>query len=231
MVLWDIDHTLVNAGGASREAYAAAFRAVAGRPLERLADMTGRTDLHITRETFRIHGIEPSAQQIEDLTARLVSELEDRADMMAEQGTALPGAAEAIKALGQRPLIKQSVLTGNAKPIALLKLKVFGLPTEYLALDAGAYGDDHRDRHALVPIARERARGMCGDDFAGRRTVLIGDTVVDVEAALENGASIVAVATGGTAAADLSAAGAQIVLRDLRGASAFAETVEELSRG
>ena len=89
--MWDIDHTLVNSGGVGRDAYAAAFRAVAGQPLRRLADMTGRTDLHIARETFRLHGIEPTPERTEALLARLVGELEARVELMAERGVALPG--------------------------------------------------------------------------------------------------------------------------------------------
>ncbi|WP_436789635.1 haloacid dehalogenase-like hydrolase [Yinghuangia sp. YIM S10712] len=230
LVLWDIDHTLVNSGGVSRDAYAAAFRAVAGRPLRRLADMTGRTDLHIARETFRIHGVEPTPEQTDALLARLVSELNDRVELMAERGAALPGAGEAIKALSQRSSVVQSVLTGNVKANALLKLETFGLSTECLALDVGAYGDDHWDRRALVSVARERARAVYGDGFSGRRTVLIGDTVVDVEAALENGASIVAVATGGTTSKELAGAGAHVVVRDLRDVAALEANVEDLSR-
>jgi len=52
-------------------------------------------------------------------------------------------------------------------------------------------------------------------DFAGRSTVVIGDTPLDVEAALVSGAVSVAVATGQFSEADLRAAGADVVLPDL----------------
>ena len=45
--------------------------------------------------------------------------------------------------------------------------------------------------------------------------MLVGDTPLDVEAALATGARAVGVATGGPAAADLAAAGADVVLPDL----------------
>jgi len=45
--------------------------------------------------------------------------------------------------------------------------------------------------------------------------VLVGDTTLDVAAALETGARAVAVATGGTTAAALAESGAHAVLPDL----------------
>ena len=52
-------------------------------------------------------------------------------------------------------------------------------------------------------------------DSPGAATVLVGDTPLDVEAALATGARAVAVATGSYPAADLAAAGAHVVLPDL----------------
>jgi phosphoglycolate phosphatase-like HAD superfamily hydrolase len=52
-------------------------------------------------------------------------------------------------------------------------------------------------------------------DFGGRSTVLVGDTPLDVAAALETGARAVGVATGSFPATELVAAGAHIVLPDL----------------
>ena len=56
---------------------------------------------------------------------------------------------------------------------------------------------------------------MRGTGFAGPSTILIGDTQLDVEAALASGARAVGVATGGYSAAELSEAGAHAVLPDL----------------
>lgn len=43
LALWDIDHRLLSIGSLSAEIYAEVFEDVTGRPLEQLADMTGRT--------------------------------------------------------------------------------------------------------------------------------------------------------------------------------------------
>ena len=52
-------------------------------------------------------------------------------------------------------------------------------------------------------------------DFSGEATVLVGDTPLDVAAALAAGARAVGVATGQFAASELEAAGAGAVLADL----------------
>ncbi len=87
--------------------------------------------------------------------------------------------------------------------------------TEHLDLTIGAYGDVSEVRGDLVPVARLNAAARYGADFAGRATVLVGDTPMDVEAATVNGARCVAVATGSFTAEQLAAAGADVVLADL----------------
>jgi phosphoglycolate phosphatase len=57
--------------------------------------------------------------------------------------------------------------------------------------------------------------GTSPADFDGAATVLIGDTPLDIEAALAAGARAIGVATGSSQAADLLAAGAHAVLPDL----------------
>jgi phosphoglycolate phosphatase len=125
----------------------------------------------------------------------------------------MPGAAAAVAALAAAG-VRQSVLTGNVRPLAELKLGLAGLGQD-LDLDVGAYGDAHEVRAELVPVARQAARLAYGADFAGLSTVLIGDTTLDVAAALAAGARAVAVATGPCSAAELAAAGAHVVLPDL----------------
>src|SRR6185437_5307856 len=113
--------------------------------------------------------------------------------------------------------VHQSVLTGNIRPVAEVKLSAVGL-REPLDLCIGAYGDDHEVRTELVQVARRRAaavHGTSSGDFGGMSTILIGDTPLDIEAALAAGARAVGVATGPSQAADLLAAGAHAVLPDL----------------
>lgn len=55
MILWDIDHTLIENAGVSKEIYVAAFAAMTGTPPVHEAVTEGRTDRLIMREMFRHH--------------------------------------------------------------------------------------------------------------------------------------------------------------------------------
>jgi hypothetical protein len=136
-------------------------------------------------------------------------------------GTATDGGTAAGGGIGNgaRPSrrVHQSVVTGNIRLLAEVKLAALGLRNG-LDLCIGAYGDDHEDRTELVQVARRRAAAVHGRApaaFAGTSTVVIGDTPLDVTAALAAGARAVGVATGSHPAADLRAAGAHAVLPDL----------------
>jgi phosphoglycolate phosphatase len=227
LVLWDVDHTLLDAGGAGIQLIRRAFTEMFGRDFPRTPTLAGRTDRAIALEVLTLSGVpDPRAQlpAFQQLVAGLAPQL---GGLVRDSGRALPGAAAALTALAALadgrggadqdgpggPLV-QSVLTGNMQATALVKLAALDLD-RYLDLRVGAYGDAHEIRADLVPLARARAAAVYGRDFAGRATVLIGDTPLDVEAARLTGARSVGVATGGFTAAELSAAGADAVLPDL----------------
>jgi phosphoglycolate phosphatase-like HAD superfamily hydrolase len=116
----------------------------------------------------------------------------------------------------------QSVLTGNVRTLAEVKLSAVGLRYP-LDLCIGAYGDDHEVRTELVHLARRRASAVHGrppSDFGGQATVVVGDTPLDIAAALAAGARAVGVATGGYPASALLEAGAHAVLTDLTNTAA-----------
>jgi phosphoglycolate phosphatase len=225
LVLWDVDHTLINAGGASSDLCRLVFAELFGRELTELAPMAGRTDRAIAAETLALAGID-QAGQVESFLAALARRAPWLTAQVRRRGRVLPGAAAALAALAavgsgpdaaggaNPPLLVQSVLTGNMRPLAEAKLGALGLDGA-LDLNVGAYGDHHAARAELVPVARRSAAAAYGGEFAGTATVLIGDTPLDVEAAAAAGARAVAVATGDCGAAELAAAGADAVLPDL----------------
>jgi hypothetical protein len=156
------------------------------------------------------------------LTVQAIPDQSLAAQSLTAQSTAAPamaagpvdGAGGAGAGTGH---IHQSVLTGNIRSVAEVKLAALGL-REWLDLCIGAYGDDHEDRTELVEVARRRAAAVHGRSagaFDGTATVVIGDTPLDIAAALAAGARAVGVATGSHSADDLTMAGADAVLADL----------------
>jgi phosphoglycolate phosphatase len=212
LVLWDVDYTLVGADGLGTRLYEVVFGEMFGRELTEVAPKAGRTDRAIVGDTLALAGV--ARTEVDAFLAALARVAADGV-VPGHSGAVrpLPGAAEAIAALASAG-IRQSVLTGNVRPLAALKLRRAGLGAG-LDLDAGAYGDVHEVRAELVTAARHAARRVYGLGFPGEATVLVGDTPLDVEAALATGARAVAVATGSYPAADLAAAGAHVILADL----------------
>ena len=213
LVLWDVDYTLLNAAGLGNRLYEAVFEDMFGRELTVIAPKAGRTDRAIMLETLALAGVAEPRGHVDDFLAALARRVAALDGSVPVEVRALPGAADAIETLAAAGL-RQSVLTGNIRPLAAVKLGAAALG-EHLDLDVGAYGDAHEVRAELVTVARQAARAAYGADFGGRSTVLVGDTPLDVAAALATGARAVGVATGSFSAADLAAAGAHAVLPDL----------------
>jgi len=259
LVLWDIDFTLVNAGGVGTRLYRMVFRDMFGTELPSAADMAGRTDRAIVLDTLARAGIPEPRKHLDQFLAKLAALAPTGHELAVQHSRALPGAAAALDALaafapgpdgagrnaagrdapgrdgagragtghrGPAPgrdgagdsaadvRVVQSVLTGNVRRMAEIKLSAVGLDAN-LDLETGAYGDSHEIRSELVHLARGNAARKYGRGFAGTATVLVGDTPLDVAAARVTGARAVAVATGGTSAEKLAESGADVVLPDL----------------
>jgi len=363
LVLWDVDGTLLNAGGVGGDLYEIVFSSMFGRPCEQLAPMAGRTDRAIILDTLEMAGITEPRRYVDAFIEGLRAHAPAMFAAARRQGRALPGAAEALMAVasarvghstigfavggtalaapgcagdpgahaadeppggpagipvsfipaparvaagtvpagaslatatvplatpaedqppstvlpltvpaetatpavslpvtappvqvaphpaarpapialasadgGKHPVttasdfpslsvrrrprdgrVYQSVLTGNVRTLAEVKLSAVGL-RYLLDLCIGAYGDDHEVRAELVHLARRRTSAVHGrppSDFSGQATVVVGDTPLDIQAALAAGARAVGVATGRYPASALRDAGAHAVLSDL----------------
>jgi phosphoglycolate phosphatase len=224
LVLWDIDHTLIDTGGVGREIYQEAFERVTGQPMKRQADISGRTEPDIFRDTLALHDLEPSEESLGRFADAMAAGYSAKMSLMHRRGQSLPGAAAALAALDRVPGIVQSVLTGNFKPVAITKLVTFGLDA-HIDFEVGAYGSDDSVRARLVEVARQRAAAKYHTTFDQRATVLVGDTPSDIAAGREAGAFVVAVASGRSSMDELRAAEAEVVLPDLTDTDALVQVV------
>ncbi|MFB9631280.1 HAD family hydrolase [Nonomuraea helvata] len=227
IVLWDIDHTLIDTRGVGRELSAQAFEQVTGVPMLKQAKIDGITESVIFRETARLHGLHTDRHDFERFASALTKAHLARAAELRERGHALPGAAAALDALGAIPGVMQTVLTGNVRMVAEIKLQVFGLD-RHIRWDIGAFGEDNDLRAELVRIALGRAASIFGEPIAASDAMLIGDTPADVEAALDNGVPVIAVASGRSSVDDLRDAGAVRVLPSLANTDSVVAMVQDV---
>jgi phosphoglycolate phosphatase len=209
LVMWDIDYTLLRGGGVAARAWQAAFVELTGVAWRETPSFGGRTDADICAEVFATHGVTDCTP--ERFFARYVEKVHADRHLFAEQGALLPGVPEVLDRLGADPAVVQTLVTGNVPEVAAAKVAAFGLTGAFDA-EVGGYGTDDRVRATLVRRSRERAEAKYGRRLD---VVVVGDTENDVTAALANDAFAVGVATGGTGAEALAAAGAHVVLEDL----------------
>ena len=230
LVLWDVDHTLVELHRLHYQLYGEAFEAVTGRAPERLVWMAGRTDRDGMTDILGQHGIEPTEERLGMFAEALVAAFERRAARVASLGHPVAGAEGVLATLGATAGVVQTVLTGNLRPLALAKLEAFGLD-QYIDFEVGAFGWDHAERWRLVGLARERAGRNYGVAFDPESTVLLGDTPRDMAAARLGGALAIGVAAGSSSPAELREAGAAAVFDDLSDTAAVVAAITGATDG
>jgi phosphoglycolate phosphatase len=224
IVLWDIDHTLINTRGVGRELSAKAFEQVTGQPMLRQAKVDGITEPVIFRETAKLHGLTTNRHDFERFAQALAAAHLAHSAELRERGHALPGAVAALDALAALPGVVQTVVSGNVRAVSEIKLGVFGLD-RHIRWDIGAFGEDNDVRAELVRTALARAGAALGSPVLPADAVVIGDTPADVEAAMVNGAPVIAVASGRSSVEQLREAGAEWVLPDLTDTAAVVSLV------
>src|SRR4051794_21360791 len=211
-ILFDIDGTLIASGGAGAVSWREAFQDVYGIPADigRFTD-AGMTDPEVGRLTFKaVVGHDPSAGELAKVLARRQAHL-PRAVAESAGYRVLPGVRERLEQLhdDSYPL---GLTTGGTEAAAHIKLARADL-NHYFCF--GGYGSDSADRGEPPRRAIERAGTVLGETIDPGRTLVVGDTPLDIGAAHGAGAVGVGVATGHYSADELRAAGADHVLATL----------------
>ncbi|MBB5933135.1 HAD family hydrolase [Streptomyces zagrosensis] len=176
--------------------------------MQQQARIDGLAEPVIFRETARLHEVQDSRALFEDFSQVLGAAHVRRAAELRARGHALPGVPSVLAMLAVRQGVRQTVVTGNVRSAAEVKLATFGLG-RHLDLSIAAFGEDADERPDLVRIALQRAR------VPARHAVLLGDTPADVKGGLGGGVRAIGVATGRTTADDLREAGASVAVGDL----------------
>lgn len=225
-VLFDIDGTLIQTGGAGQLAFAETFADEFGvKAISPGVSFAGRSDRAIALDLMRVHDIAPSDKNWRRFRTAYLARLPEV--LTRRNGRVLPGVVDLLDELASHPWPLVGLLTGNMRAGADHKLTHYGLASRFAF---GGFGDDTDDRCVIAAIAHNEARqhaasrnGHGTSKLAG--VMVIGDTVHDVRCARAIGAFAVAVPTGGTPRAELEAAAPDLLIDDLSDARSLMEIV------
>ena len=210
-VLFDIDGTLIDSGGAGVRSLNLAFEDMFSvRDAFSMISVAGKTDMQIMKEGLMFHGIKYHNGVVLAFLKTYVKHL--KANIDGSRGHVKRGVKEALDILKSNEDYILGLLTGNVEEGAYIKLETFGLGSYF---DIGAFGSDDEDRNRLLPLAVEKLEKRRSIKMSFGDCVVIGDTPRDIDCAKPYGARALAVATGPFSFTELSAAGADEVFEDL----------------
>jgi phosphoglycolate phosphatase len=212
-ILFDIDGTLLHTGGAGAVAWQRAFLELYEVEAN-IAEHThaGMTDPEIAEIVFReVMRREGSAEERAEAIGCYLGHLAD-AVAESEGYFVIEGIEELLPRLVEQGILL-GVVTGNIEPAAHIKLARGDL-NRYFAF--GGYGSDSRDRTELTKKALERGEVVSGHPLDKTETIAIGDTPRDVRAGHGAGIKVVGVATGSYAVDELTDAGADWSIENVK---------------
>lgn len=194
LLLFDLDGTLINTGGAGTRALDRAFRALYGCPCAFDGiPLAGKTDRFIIRQVFEnTFGRLASDLDIDEASDKYLSYLGDEVSRSPGY-CVLDGAREIVQALDGRSDVVLALGTGNLEKGARIKMEPSGL-NRYFRI--GGFGSDAEDRREVLRTAVQRGERFANRQFLPKEVIVIGDTVLDVWAGKALGAVTVAVGRG-----------------------------------
>jgi len=212
LILFDIDHTLINGSEGHKLAFKEGFKiAYDIETTIDIIDYLGMTDIEIIYEVLKIHKFDEQT---------ITSKLQECIDIMINTFNKV-AANHHIKVLdGVKELLNElntyhilvGLVTGNLEPIAWKKLQIAGLD-KYFSL--GGFGSDDRRRSNLIKLAIKRA-GERFDFTFNDNVYVFGDTPKDIYAGKEANVKTVGVATGRFTKDQLMNIGADFVFPNLK---------------
>lgn len=206
--LFDIDGTLVNAGGRGSDAFRRAVREILGHKVSWQArDFAGMTDAGLFERAMHERAGSANSQRDGKSLVELLNLYHHYLETSLAETPALvlPGVVALMKQLAAQENIRIGLLTGNSRRGSELKLANL-----FAEFSLGFFGDSHAERIALGQHARLQVNQTFGADV---RITIVGDTPNDIACARAADAECIAVATGVHAAEELSSA--DRVLKDL----------------
>ena len=211
-ILFDIDGTLVDTGGAGAASWRLAFDELYGIPADigEFTD-TGMTDPDVGRKTFEaVMKREPERKEFTRLLERRLHHLHKTVEE-SEGYRVLDGVEELLPRLIDDGYLL-GLVTGNVEAAAHIKLHRAGLNRFF---SFGGYGSDSGDRGEITRMALKRATLVYRETVGPEQALAVGDTPLDVTGAHAAGIECVGVASHHFDEHQLREAGADYVLGSL----------------
>ena len=211
-ILFDIDGTLINTGGAGADSWRLAFDELYGIPADigKFTD-TGMTDPAVGRKTFEaVLKKEPERSEFTRLLERRNFYLHQT--VRDSKGyEVLPGVDELLPKLIDDGYLL-GIVTGNVEAAAHIKLHRANLNRFF---SFGGYGSDSDERPELTRVALKRASLVYGEEVELDQAFAVGDTPLDVTGAHAAGIACVGVGSHHYNVDQLRDAGADYAISSL----------------
>ena len=214
LILFDIDGTLLRTHGASISGFVEAGIRVFGDDFSLDGMLVGgQLDPLILERALGQLGMVPDEVNLRAFRHHYHECLERLFQSGDHESIAMPGVHELIDQLESHVHFDIGLLTGNLAETGALKLAAAGIEIGRFCIHA--WGDDGETRDHLPPVALDRWLAHRGIEREFEHTVIIGDTIYDVQCAKANGCRVLAVCTGAHDRDALEEAGADWVVDDL----------------
>jgi phosphoglycolate phosphatase len=211
-ILFDIDGTLINTGGAGAASWRLAFDELYGisADIGKFTD-AGMTDPAVGRRTFEaVLKRKPERREFTRLMERRNFYLHQTVQE-SEGYEVLPGVNELLPRLIDGGYLL-GIVTGNVEAAAHIKLHRANLNRFF---SYGGYGSDSDERGEVTRIALERASQVYGEKVERDQAFSVGDTPLDVTGAHAAGIECVGVGSHRYSADQLREAGADYAITSL----------------
>jgi phosphoglycolate phosphatase len=199
LIVFDMDGTLIDTHGLIAENAIAAFKA-AGLPEPTSADIRGIIGLSLPVAVATLSGSDDRAfvdRVVEDYKHRYRVSL----DLAADREPLFPGALEALDALREEPDTLVGLATGKGLAGVERILNKHGIADRFVTLQTP-------DHNPSKPHPGMLLRAMEQTGVGPDRTLMVGDTIFDIELAVNAGVSSIGVSWGYHEVEDLKTAGA-----------------------
>ncbi|MBI4051961.1 MAG: HAD family hydrolase [Elusimicrobia bacterium] len=218
ILLFDLDGTLVKAGGAGRRALDRAMSKLYGIPNAcAKVDLRGRTDLDNFTLAYRNNrGKKPTRREISRIERMYLKFLPGEVKKSLRHGKyePVPGVQKFLRILSRKKGVLLGLGTGNVEEGAWIKLAPLGLG-KYFSF--GGFGADSLERSVMLKKAFRRAQKLMGSrNHVPHEVFVIGDTHLDVRAGKKAGFKTAALTSGFGDSREIRATHPDFIAKDFR---------------